>query len=200
MVWKWIAVVVCGYILGSVNIAIIITRFLMHNDVRKTGSGNAGAANVARVFGPLMGFVTLSGDIIKTVAAMLVGSALLGEAGLCVAGAACMIGHCFPVFFGFKGGKGVSVAAGIALMVNWRLALICLAIYVATVLTTRRASVGSLAGVTAIPIAHLIAGASSPTVIALTAFAALMVWFMHRTNIKRLVHGEEKPFTFGKKK
>lgn len=196
----WAAVVLGGYLIGSANFAIIITRCFLHKDVREHGSGNAGTANVARVFGPWLGMLTLVGDIAKTIAAMVLGAQLLSVNGMCAAAAACIIGHCFPAFFGFRGGKGVAVAVGIALMLDWRVFLILLAVYAATALLTRKASVSSLVATGALPFALLIWGGFPAVEVILAAFTAFMVWVMHRGNIKRLLHGEEGKFHFGKRK
>ncbi len=196
----WSAVIACGYLVGSANFAIIITKGFLHKDVRQHGSGNAGTANVARVFGPWIGFWTLLGDIAKTAAAMWFGSLLLGINGMCAAGAACIIGHCFPLYFNFRGGKGVAVTVGVALMLDWRVFLVLLAFYVATALIIKKVSVASLLAALALPIIMLIWGGFVPAQIILAAFAALVVWAMHHDNIRRLLHGEENRFHFGKRK
>lgn len=196
----WTAAVLGGYLIGSLNFAIILTKYFLHADVRERGSGNAGTANVARVFGPWMGAATLVGDVGKTILAMYLGTALLSINGMCAAAAVCMIGHCFPVFFGFRGGKGVAVAAGIALMLDWRLFLILLAVYALVSILIKKASVSSLIAAGALPFAMLIWGEFAAVEILLAAFSALVIWLMHRGNIKRLLHGEEGKFHFGKRK
>lgn len=197
---KWLVVVLGAYLIGSADSAVIITKYFLHKDVRQFGSGNAGTANVARVFGPGLGAVTLAGDVLKTIAAMWMGLALLSVNGMCAAAAACTLGHCFPVFFGFRGGKGVAVAAGIALMLDWRVAFILLAIYIVTAALGRIASMASLAATGMMPFVMLIWGGFPTVEIILAFFTALLVWTMHRQNIKRLLHGEEGKFHFGKRR
>lgn len=196
----WAIAVLGGYLMGSANFAIIITKYFLHSDVRERGSRNAGTANVARVFGPWLGFATLVGDVAKTAAAMWLGLALLSVDGMCAAAAACIVGHCFPVFFGFRGGKGVAVAAGIALMLDWKLFLILLAFYLIAALLIKKASVSSLLATAALPFVMLLLGGFAAVEIVLAGFVALIVWVMHRENIKRLLHGEEGKFNFGKRK
>ena len=116
--WKILIVAVSAYLLGSVNVAIIITKLFMRKDVRKYGSHNAGATNVARSFGLPLGIATMLGDFGKTVLSMLIGRWVLGDNGMLMAAGACIIGHCFPVYFRFKGGKGVATAGCIALMIE----------------------------------------------------------------------------------
>lgn len=199
-VFTWILVALGGYLIGSANFAIILTKCILHKDVREHGSCNAGTANVARVFGPWMGLATLAGDVAKTAGAMLLGRALLGVDGMCLAAAASVVGHCFPVFFGFRGGKGVASAAGIALMLDWRILLVFLGVYLLCAALTRTASIASLAANAALPVAVLLWGRFSLSEILLAVFAALVVWVMHRQNIARLFHGQEGRFHFGKRK
>lgn len=124
-----IAAAVLGYVIGSVNAAVIITKYILKSDVRERGSKNAGAANVTRVFGPVAGGCTLLLDMAKVMLVMWLGGVMAGETGTATAAIACLTGHCFPIFFGFKGGKAVAVTAGIGLYMDWRLFLICIGIY-----------------------------------------------------------------------
>ncbi len=121
---KYIAVGIAGYLLGSVSISILMSKKAMGGDVREKGSGNAGATNMARVYGWSAGFLTLGGDMLKAAIAMLIGLLLLGDLGIAIGGIAAMIGHCFPVFYGFKGGKGVSILAAVACFMDWRVVVI----------------------------------------------------------------------------
>ena len=196
----WAVAAIGGYLIGSANFAIIITKCFLHKDVREHGSGNAGTANVARVFGPWLGILTLAGDVVKTAAAMLLGASLLSVNGMCAAAAACIIGHCFPVFFGFRGGKGVAVAVGIAMVLDWRVFLILLGVYALAALVSRKASVSSLVATGALPFVLLVWGGFPAVEVILAAFTAFMVWIMHHGNIKRLLHGEESKFQFREKK
>ena len=108
-----IAAAVLGYVIGSVNAAVIITKYILKSDVRERGSKNAGAANVTRVFGPVAGGCTLLLDMAKVMFVMWLGGVIAGETGTATAAIACLTGHCFPIFFGFKGGKAVAVTAAL---------------------------------------------------------------------------------------
>lgn len=198
--WRILLSLVGGYLLGSVSVAIVLTR-RKGGDVRDKGSGNAGATNVARVYGIWVGLATLVGDGVKTALAMLVlGRLLAGEPGMAAAAFGCLLGHCFPVYFGFRGGKAVSVGAAIGLCLDWRLFLILLAVFLFLAFYTKRVSVGSMAAAAAFPIGQLILGGFPWYSLALGCFITVFVIFMHRENLKRLLHGKEPEFKLGKKK
>ncbi len=198
--WRILLSLVGGYLLGSISVAIVLTR-RKGGDVRDKGSGNAGATNVARVYGIWVGLATLVGDGVKTAVAMLVlGRLLAGEPGMAAAAFGCLLGHCFPVYFGFRGGKAVSVGAAIGLCLDWRLFLILLAVFLILAFSTKRVSVGSMAAAVAFPIGQLILGGFPWYSFALGCFITVFVIFMHRENLKRLLHGKEPEFKLGKKK
>ena len=161
------------------------------------GSGNAGAANAARTLGPRVGALTLLGDFLKGIISMLLGSWLGGTTGLAIAGAACMIGHCFPIYFGFKGGKAVATAVAVALMLDWRVFLSAFAVFAVVAALTRTASVSSMAASIAVA-AMTPVFAKNPVLISLGIFTCLLVLLMHRSNIRRLIQGTEPKFHFGK--
>ncbi len=198
--WKLILALLAGYLLGSVSVAILLTRRLPKGDVRKQGSGNAGATNVARVYGIWVGLATLVGDGVKTALAMFLGSLLAGGPGIVVAAFGCLMGHCFPLYFGFKGGKAVSVSAAIALFLDWRLLLILVAVFFLTFLLSKRVSVCSMTAAVAYPLGMLILGGFPWYTLALGCFITLFVIFMHRENLKRLLKGTEPRFTLGSRK
>ena len=195
---KYIAVGIAGYLLGSVSISILMSKKAMGGDVREKGSGNAGATNMARVYGWSAGFLTLGGDMLKAAIAMLIGLLLLGYLGIAIGGIAAMIGHCFPVFYGFKGGKGVSVLAAVACFMDWRVVVIGLAIFIIVALLTKKVSPGSLAAAVSVPVISWLVGVSTPKLV-LAIFAGIMVIIQHRANIKRLINGTESNFKAAKK-
>ena len=119
---------------------------------------------------------------------------IAGEPGFIAAGAACLIGHAWPVFFGFKGGKGVTVSAVIGIMMDWRIFAIGISIFIAAALLTKRVSVGSMLGASSYPVSILALGSDTPARLGLCFFVALSVLFMHRENIKRLIKGTEPEF------
>ena len=196
---KIIAVLVVGYLLGSVSSAIIVSKYFFKSDVRDQGSRNAGSTNMARVFGMGAGLLTLVGDIIKTVLSMLLGRFLLGEMGFSLGGIACIIGHCFPIYFGFKGGKAVAVSGGIAIMLGWEYAVSLIGLFLIIALITRYVSLGSLISVVMLIPALIIFGGYGTWVYILAVVIIISVWYMHRGNIKRLLTGTETKFTPGKR-
>ena len=129
---------------------------------------------------------------------MLLGSWLGGTTGLAIAGAACMIGHCFPIYFGFKGGKAVATAVAVALMLDWRVFLSAFAVFAVVAALTRTASVSSMAASIAVA-AMTPVFTKNPVLISLGIFTCLLVLLMHRSNIRRLIQGTEPKFQFGKR-
>ena len=141
---KLVLCAIIAYLLGSVCASIPLSKRCMGEDIRRKGSGNAGATNAARVFGLKAGLVTLALDMAKTVAAMLIGKALAGVTGEAISGAFCIIGHCFPLYFGFRGGKGVSVGAGLGLMTGLYVFGVIIAVFALTAGLSRKVSLGSM--------------------------------------------------------
>lgn len=198
MVFKIILCIVIGYLLGSVVTAILVSNIFFKEDVRSHGSGNSGATNAARVYGLTYGILTFLGDFVKGIIACWLGGLIAGPIGCAVAGFAGIIGHCFPVFFGFRGGKGVSVGAAFALMVDWRIFVIGIAIFIVLVAITKIVSAGSVCAIISVGVCSLI----FPPEIAVKLMgllAALLVIAMHHANIVRLLNGTEKRMTFGKR-
>ena len=190
---KYGIIALVAYLLGSISASIVLSKLVFRTDVRKQGSGNAGATNVARNFGMKAGVATLLGDMLKTVVAMGIGVLLGGELGKAVAGIACLLGHFFPVFFGFKGGKGISVGAVVAAFVGWQHFAFVIAMVALGMALTRIVSVGSVMAAAGLPVALLLFGGTKPEIVLSLVGASLVIW-MHRQNIKRLIRGEEKKF------
>ncbi len=191
---------IIAYLIGSISSAVIVTRVFEKKDVRSMGSGNAGATNVTRVFGWGAGIATFVLDIIKTIVAMLLGRLIGGEVGYMAAGTACLVGHCFPLWFGFRGGKGITVGATIGFMLSPWMFLMLLAVFAVVVAITRRVSAASICCAVAFPITEYIVGEREPYRLALGVFIMVLVIFMHRANIKRLINGTEPKFKAGGKK
>lgn len=190
---KYIIVAITAYLLGSYCASIPITRKFYGDDVRNHGSGNAGATNVARVYGLKAGLLTLACDMAKTVAAMLIGRALCGVAGEALAGAVCITAHCFPLYFGFRGGKGVSVGAALGLMCGWKVFASILAVFFAVAFLSRKVSLGSICASASLPVFAAVFGADIALWL-MCIYSAALVIVMHRSNIKRLIAGEEGNF------
>ena len=190
---KIILIALIAYLLGSFCASIPLSRRCCGGDVRLYGSGNAGATNMARVYGLKAGLATLLLDMLKTVAAMLLGEYFMGGAGKAVAGAFCIIGHCFPLYFGFRGGKGVSVGAALGLMTGLPVLGIIMAVFFATAAISRKVSLGSVTAAVSLPLASWLTLAGEE-IIMMNVFSAALVVFMHRGNISRLIKGMEPDF------
>ena len=203
---RLIAVPVAAYLLGSIPFGLLLTQLLGSGDIRKVGSGNIGATNVARAAGPLAGILTLILDTAKGAAAVLLaerydsGSAML----LMLAGLAALLGHCFPIWLRFKGGKGVATALGVFAVLSLEAALAALFVFVLAVAYWKYVSLGSITAAAAMPllIYFLWAPRHAPPVIVTAgtlAIAALVIW-KHDANIQRLVQGNEPKLSFSKVK
>ncbi|HEY1423154.1 MAG TPA: glycerol-3-phosphate 1-O-acyltransferase PlsY [Candidatus Acidoferrum sp.] len=195
-----------AYLLGSIPFGLLLAKIFGGADVRKAGSGNIGATNVARVAGPLPGILTLALDAGKGwLAVWLAGRVAHGEAeALVVAGFFALLGHCFPVWLRFRGGKGVATAAGIFGALCPAALLAALLLFVLVVWYWRFVSLGSLAAAAAIPLFVYLLWAphyAPPNIVTIGSMAiALLVIYQHRENIARLARGEEPQFSFGKKR
>jgi glycerol-3-phosphate acyltransferase PlsY len=198
-IWKYALIVAAGYLLGSLSASILISRTALGEDVRSKGSGNAGATNMARVFGWTAGLLTLAGDAAKAIIPMLIANKLAGDVGLALAGLGCTLGPCFPVLHGFKGGKGVSVGGALAFGIDWRVGLAVVGSFLLGALLSKKVSVGSICGALAITISSLIFGMSAPKLV-LAVVSMTLVILRHCPNIKRLIAGTEPDFRAGKNK
>ena len=182
-----------GYLLGSISVSILVSRHIFHQDIRKAGSGNAGATNAARVFGLGAGVMTFAGDLLKTMLALWLGNLLGGTTGMCIGGAAALIGHCFPVYYGFRGGKAVSAGAAAALAVDWRVFVIAMVVFAAAAFLSRTASVSSMSAALALGVMTLFFAPTRQQLL-LGLFTSALVILMHKSNIRRLLAGTEPQF------
>ena len=188
-----IAVVVFAYLLGSVPAGYIIGS-RAGIDVRKAGSGNVGATNVARVIGKRQGILTLIADALKGFIPVFVASHLnLGPKSMALAGVAAFLGHLYPVFLKFRGGKGVATAFGVFLGLAPWATLVLVVVFAGTLLTCRIVSIGSMIAAAAAPITFWLFSYPFASV-ATSAFLALMIILRHRANIERLLAGTEPKF------
>lgn len=186
-----------GYFLGSVNFSIVLSRSI-GADIRTRGSGNAGATNIARIYGLDQGIVTFVCDFVKAIAAMLIARHLLGKAGVIIGGLASLLGHCYPVFYHFRGGKGISCGAAISLMLDWRIFLCLVVIFLTAAFASRKVSVGSIAVSAALPILTAAFG-KGRWFILFAVVCSVIVLLRHRSNIERLIRGTEPDFRPGKR-
>ena len=193
-----LAVTVASYLLGCFNGAVIVSKYILRDDVRNHGSGNAGLTNFYRTFGGPLTAVVILCDVLKAVIAVLLGSWLLGFIdplfGKYWAGVFCLLGHMFPCMFHFKGGKGILSGGTIALMIDWRVALVVWGGFLILTALTRYVSLGSLWAGASFPFITWYCYPEPIIVILGFICGGLVVW-QHRTNIKRLLNGTENKFT-----
>ena len=196
--------VLIGYLLGNLNGAVCISRLVAHEDVRSHGSGNAGLTNFIRNYGASKSLSVILIDGGKAAASCLVGILLLepyglGPEGGAIGGAAVMLGHVFPALLGFRGGKGILSGFFVALTLDWRIAVLILAVFAAAYLLTQYVSLGSVLASAAFGLGFVIFHHDNLTVMLCGIFMAALAVFMHRENIRRLVKGQErKTNLFGK--
>ena len=209
---SYIIVAIIAYLIGSINFSIIISKKVAGFDVREKGSGNAGTTNMLRSVGKKAAAITLVCDILKGVVsigiAMIIGNIVKNldrELLLQIAGIAVVLGHTFPVFFGFKGGKGVATSLGVLLMSNWQIGLICLVFALVLMALTRMVSLGSCVAAILFPILTLFInehytvltdGKSGRVYFIYSVILAIIVLYNHRENIKRILNGTENKLSF----
>ena len=189
-----------SYLLGCFNGSVMTSHFIIRDDVRQHGSGNAGLTNFYRTYGARYALCVIICDMGKTVLACLIGGYLMhwvvGDwtLGLLIAGIGCELGHMFPVFFGLRGGKGILSGGVLVLLLDWRVALIAWGLFAVLWLTTRYVSLGSIAATASMPVSvFLLMGRNWLYTVLSAAIAALVIW-CHRGNIQRLLTGTEKKF------
>ena len=183
------------YLIAAVPTGVVLTRLMGLEDVRSRGSGNIGATNVYRVAGKLPGILTLLGDILKGYLPLLAVKLWLDPTPLQLglAGVVAIVGHCYPVYLRFKGGKGVATALGIFLVLDPLALLGGCAVFLAAVALTRFISLGSVLAAVAVPLLTLPLARPLPTILCACAIGALIVW-RHRDNLRRLLAGTENRF------
>lgn len=208
---RLLIVVIGSYFLGSFNGAIIISKYLLRNDIRTHGSGNAGLTNFFRVFGGPLTLVVLLCDVLKAIAAVLLGHFLLcvvdpftsiGVLSKYIAGLCCMLGHMYPCMFQFKGGKGVLSSVAAILVIDWRLFLVWIAVFLVSVILTRWVSLGSILGSVTFAVGTIAlyhnAVLNGWVCLFGLIIGALIIW-RHRENLVRICQGKENRFSFHKK-
>jgi len=194
MFWS-VCVVVLAYLLGSLSFAVIVSRAMHLDDPRSYGSGNPGATNVLRSGNKVAAILTLLLDAVKGVVAVLVARFLAerlgyGDGIVALAGLASFLGHLWPIFFRFQGGKGVATAAGVLLALNWMVGVASLVTWLVIAFTTRYSSLAALVTAVLAPVFTYFLHGDSQGVIAVAVMSALLVW-RHRSNITKLLNGTE---------
>lgn len=196
---------VAGYLLGSISTAVLISTKKYGSDIRTYGSGNAGATNMLRTFGKGAAELTFLGDMAKCAGAVIIGRLFIGETGAYIAGMFCMLGHIFPCFFKFKGGKGVVCAATLILFVDPMIFAVLVVVFAIVVLISRYVSLGSIICgfiYPAVVFYRFKLGTSSPAtpfILICSMIIGFMIILMHRENLKRLYRGRERKISFSKK-
>ena len=206
----YIVSAILAYAIGSIMFSVIVSRKLAGFDVREKGSKNAGSTNMLRTVGKKGAIITLICDILKGVIAILIAMLIAKIANITepskillmkyIAGFAVILGHTYPIFFEFRGGKGVATSLGVLLMLNWKLGLIALIFALLLMAFTKMVSVGSISAAILYPILVLfIEDRKNFGVILISWLIAILVIFNHRTNIKRLKEGKENKISFSKR-
>ena len=206
----YIIIAIIAYCIGSINFSVILSKKLAGFDIRQKGSGNAGSTNMLRSAGKKAAILTLICDILKGVVAIgiaiLIGNifsvtdkALLVQ----IAGIAVVVGHTYPIFFGFKGGKGVATSLGVIIIANWQIGLICLVFALVLMALTKMVSLGSCGAAVLFPVLvlfinqnYIISEGSGYFIFSI--LLAILVLFNHRSNIKRILNGTENKLSFKK--
>ncbi len=200
----FLVMTILPYLLGSLNFAIVISKAFYGQDIRSFGSGNAGMTNMLRTYGKKAAALTLVSDAAKAVISIMIGRVLFGIIGAYVAGLACILGHIFPVFYKFKGGKGVVTAAITILMTDWKVGLVLLLMFVILVGFTRFISLGSVMCALIYPLLldriNMLERIPAPKLVMLFSIAiTVLIVAKHASNIKRLIEGTESKVSFSVK-
>lgn len=210
----YIVMGIVAYLIGSINFSVIISKKFAGFDLREKGSGNAGSTNVLRTVGKKAALITLILDILKGIVAIVL-AFLMGKYVkdidnpsllIQIAGIFVIIGHTFPIFFGFRGGKGIATSLGVLLITNWQIGVICLTFALVLIVLTRMVSVGSIAAAILFPVLTLYIGkeffivpGETMSYLIFSIILAIIVIFNHRANIKRIADGTENRISFSKK-
>ncbi len=203
--FRYLVVTLLSYLLGSINFSVIVSRLTLHKDIRDFGSGNAGFTNSYRVMGPKKGIAVFVLDLAKGVAAIALSCVIfheftvLGGLNKLVSGAFVILGHIYPVWFGFRGGKGVMTCFAMVLYFDYRICSILLAVFLIVFVVTRFVSLGSMISVSLFPVMTLLfyrGGENSLAYFVIGVCLAALIVFLHRENIKRLIAGNENRFRF----
>lgn len=215
-----IAVAIISYLIGSINFSIILSKIIGKKDIRESGSGNAGATNMLRTYGKKMGVITLLLDVLKGIIAVLLAIYLreiavyiefytpYGLGSYCdmypyIAGVCVILGHNFPIYFGFKGGKGVATSLGVVLMLDWKVGLIVAVIAIAIMAITRYVSLGSIIGGAMFIVIEFVKAFITHEYNIIQLVCVIIIGGLliarHHANIKRLINGTENKLSFGKK-
>lgn len=193
---SYIIIIIIAYLLGNISTSYIVAKRLAGVDIRTQGSGNAGSTNVLRTLGKKAGALTFGGDLLKGIIAVLIAKLIANFTGIdavtagyiAVVGVVC--GHNWPVFLGFRGGKGVATSFGAMIAIHPTIALTCFGIFLLIVVVTKYVSLGSVLGIAISPVIMILLNNKKGVLV--TLFLAALVTYTHRANIKRLLNGSER--------
>lgn len=199
MIWlKYLFIAVVCYFLGNISTGVLVGKLLAKTDIRQYGSGNAGTTNVMRTLGWVPSLMTLAGDVVKAALSVVIGRAIAGEIGWIVGAIAVLLGHNWPVLFGFKGGKGMACSLGIILATEPPFALTVLLVQVLVLVLTGYMSVASLTTAVLYPVLVICFHAQDVPYVIFSLVGACLAIFCHRSNIDRLIHHRENRLDFSK--
>ncbi|KPU28302.1 hypothetical protein TR13x_02915 [Caloranaerobacter sp. TR13] len=191
--YKILLVLLLSYLIGNINTAYLIGKIFENKDIRNYGSGNAGATNALRVFGVKIAAITFLFDLLKAVISVILGKMILGETGMLLSGVSVVIGHNWPVLLNFKGGKGIASTIGVMLVVNYKIALICIAIGLIIVIRSKYVSLGSVITMALLPVIGLFFNRPfNLDFLIFTLILSVMAIYRHKENISRLLKGQER--------
>ena len=194
---KMILTLIIGYLLGSISTGVVLSRLVSGKDIRSEGSGNIGTTNMLRVMGRKMALFTFIGDMLKGIIAVLIGKMIVGgELGGILGVAGSLFGHTYPVFFGFKGGKGLATGFGSLLFVYPVQALAAITLFAILTVLTHYVSIGSIAAALALPTFVMLTHFDQPLLWGLTYVCGIFVVWNHRGNIERLLSHTERKLDF----
>lgn len=189
-----------SYLLGCFNGSVVTSHFIIRDDVRKHGSGNAGLTNFYRTYGAKYALIVILCDMGKTLLSCLIGGYLMlctnggWTLGVLLGGIGCELGHMFPAYYGLKGGKGILSGGVLVWMLDWRMGLVAWGLFVLLWLLTHYVSLGSIIATASMPVSAFFVFDRDPLLTALCAVVAALVIYCHRENIRRLLHGTENKF------
>ena len=196
---KAILILIIAYILGSINTSIIVGKIKSGEDIRKFGSGNAGATNTLRTFGKSAAILVVLGDVLKAVISIIIAKLIWNEnLAVYISSIGVILGHNFPIFFGFKGGKGIVVSATASLFADWRVGLVIIIISLLIMLITKYVSLGSVIGACFIVVFGLIFRGIDIEFLVFSIIVGGLAIIMHKKNIVRLIKGTENKLSFSK--
>ncbi len=197
MEWTYIVSAIAAYLIGSLNGALVIGK-IMGVDIRTKGSGNAGATNAVRILGKKTGYIVFLLDFIKGILAVLAAKLIFSDTDASIAGLFVVLGHVYPVYFGFKGGKGISTIVGVIAVWDWRIFVFAAVWMIGMILITKIVSLSTLTGVLGVTVLFAVLHPGNWILIGASALLTVITFVKHRANIKRLLNGTENKF--GKKK